>query len=148
MTLFQRAMRLLRQGLEWFPDRYYAHRHPGAAARLMVSALAPAIVRLTPNDKWSLGAHLPYWLGALDAPPVEPLPPSKRIFLFCAYRIQFTHDFMVAILLAWRGHIVTFGYLPKLQSPIKQPLVDHPSAKPYLAAVLGKAETWSNGRIR
>ena len=147
MTLFQRAMRLLRQGFEWAPERYYAHRHPGPAARLAISALAPLIVRLTPNDKWSLGAHLPYWLSALDISPREPLPEPKRIFLFCAYRIQFTHDFMVAILLAWRGHRVTFGYLPKLQSPIKQPLVDHPSAKPYLAAVLGRVGAWSRGRI-
>jgi hypothetical protein len=148
MTLFQRIMRVLRQALEWAPDRYFAHRHPGPIARLVIVALAPVVARLTPNDKWSLGVHLPYWLDALNVPPMLPLPPSKRIFMFCAYRIQFTHDFMVAILLAWRGHTVTVGYLPKLQSPIKQPLIDHVSAKPYLAAVLGKVEAWSRGRIR
>ena len=226
MTLFERLMRVVRQGVEWLPDRFYAHRHPGPAGRLAISLLAPVVVRLTPNDKWSLGVHLPFWLSALEAPPVHPLPAAKRIFLFCAYRIQFTHDFMTAILLAWRGHTITLGYLPKLQSPIKQkgrctpndkwslgvhlpfwlsaleappvhplpaakriflfcayriqfthdfmtaillawrghtitlgylpklqspikqPLVDHPSAKPYLAAVLGKVGAWSRGRIR
>ncbi len=148
MTLFQRVMRLLRQQIEAVPGSYYAHRHPGPLARWVISALSPVIVHLTPNDKWSLGAHLPYWLAALDVPPVKPLPEPKRIFLFCAYRIQFTLDFTIAIFLAWRGHAVTIGYLPKLQSPIKTPLLDDPSAKPYLAAVLAKVQTWSKGRIR
>jgi hypothetical protein len=140
--------RRLRQGLEWLPDKIYVHRHPGPIARRLIFALSPVVTRLTPNDKWSLGAHLPAWLSALDAAPAYPLPPRKRIFLFSAYRIQFTHDFMVAILLAWRGHRVTMGYLPKLQSPIKPPLEDHPSAKPYLRAVLGRVEQLSRGRIR
>ncbi len=147
MTFTQRVARRLRQGLEWLPDRVYAHRHPGPVARNVISAVAPIVSRLTPNDKWSLGAHLPAWLRALDAAPANPLPPAKRIFLFSAYRIQFTHDFMVAILLAWRGHSVTVGYLPKLQSPIKPPREDHPSAKPYLSAVFNRVERLSGGRI-
>ena len=148
LTYPQRLARVVRQSIEWLPGRIYDHRHPGPLARAVIAMLSPVVCRLTPNDKWSLGAHLPYWLSALDVPPLEPLPAPKRIFLFCAYRIQFTHDFMVAIFLAWRGHAVTVGYLPKLQSPIKPPLVDHGSAKPYLAAVLSRVETWSNGRIR
>jgi len=148
LTIPQRVARRLRLGLEWLPDRIYAHRHPGPVARRLIFALAPIVTRLTPNDKWSLGAHLPAWLSALDAPPAFPLPRRKRIFLFSAYRIQFTHDFMVAILLAWRGHRVTVGYLPKLQSPIKPPLQDHPSAKPYLHEVLGRVEGMTGGRIR
>jgi Capsule polysaccharide biosynthesis protein len=134
-------------GLEWFPDRFYAHRHPGPAARRLIVALAPIVSRLTPNDKWSLGAHLPAWLRALDAAPADPLPSPKRVFLFSAYRIQFTHDFMIAILMAWRGHKVTVGYLPKLQSPIKPPREDHPSAKPYLSDVFSRIERLSGGRI-
>ncbi|MCR9137412.1 MAG: hypothetical protein NXI27_15560 [Alphaproteobacteria bacterium] len=148
MTLLQKTMRLLRQRIEAVPGSYYAHRHPGPVARKVISALSPLIVHLTPNDKWSLGAHLPYWLAALDVPAIKPLPEPKRVFMFCAYRIQFTLDFTVAILLAWRGHTVTIGYLPKLQSPIKSPLIDDPSAKPYLAAVLAQVESWSRGRIR
>lgn len=147
LTVTQRIVRRLRQGIEWLPDHFYAHRHPGPAMRILIAALAPIVTRLTPNDKWSLGAHLPTWLSALDAAPVYPLPPSKHIFLFSAYRTQFTYDFMVAILLAWRGHNVTVGYLPKLQSPIKPPLKDHPSAKPYLRAVLSPVKILSNGRI-
>ncbi len=148
LTITQRLARRLRQGLEWLPDHIYAHRHPGPIARRLIFALAPVVTRLTPNDKWSLSAHLPAWLSALNAAPAYPLPPPKRIFLFTAYRIQFTHDFMVAILLAWRGHSVTMGYLPKLQSPIKPPLEDHPSAKPYLRAVLGRVKRLSGGRLR
>lgn len=148
LTFTQRVARQLRQGLEWLPDHIYAHRHPGPVARCLIFALAPIVARLTPNDKWSLGAHLPAWLSALDAAPAHPLPSPKHIFLFSAYRIQFTHDFMVAILLAWRGHSITVGYLPKLQSPIKPPLEDHRSAKPYLCAVLGRVERLSGGRIR
>lgn len=111
-------------------------------------ALRGVIGHLVPNDKWSLGAHLPLWLRALAIPSPYAAPPSKRIFMFCAYRGQFTLDFMVAILLAWRGHQITFGYLPKLQSPVKEPLVDHASAKPYLAVVLAQVANWSGGRIR
>jgi hypothetical protein len=144
----QILLRKIRLRVESFPGRYYDKRHPGSLGRWLVALTQPLVARLTPNDKWSLGAHLPYWLKALDIPPRQPLPPGKRIFMFCAYRIQFTLDFMVAILLAWRGHKITFGYLPKLQSPIKNPLQDHPSAKPYLAAVLGQVEKWSHGRIR
>lgn len=144
----QILLRKIRLRVESYPGRYYDKRHPGSLGRWLVALTQPLVARLTPNDKWSLGAHLPYWLQALDIPPLQPLPPSKRIFMFCAYRIQFTQDFMIAILLAWRGHKITFGYLPKLQSPIKKPLQDHPSAKPYLASVLGQVEKWSCGRIR
>lgn len=146
-SLPERIARLARQGIEWLPNRCYDHRHPGLVARSLIAALAPAISRLTPNDKWSLGAHIPAWLRALDIAPVQPSPAPKRIFLFSAYRIQFTHDFIFAILLAWRGHSITIGYLPKLQSPIKEPLIDHPSAKPYLRAVLSRVNVWSRGRI-
>ncbi|OEJ66330.1 hypothetical protein BEN30_12310 [Magnetovibrio blakemorei] len=55
---------------------------------------------------------------------------------------------MLAIFLAWRGHKITFGYLPKLQSPIKEPIIDHPSAKPYLKAVFKNIEKLSDGKIK
>jgi hypothetical protein len=106
------------------------------------------VLRLQPNDKWNLHVFLPEWLKCLKQEPLQPLPRPKRIFLFCAYRIQFTHDLNTAILLAWRGHKITVGYLPKLQSPIKEPRRDHPSAKPYLASALSKVEWLSQGRIR
>jgi hypothetical protein len=67
--------------------------------------------------------------------------------LFCAYRGQFTIDLAFAALLLWRGHSVTFAYIPKLRSPIKVPLADHPSAGAYLKAALAKLSAASGGRL-
>jgi hypothetical protein len=126
----------------------YERRHPGRLGRAVIDALAPLVRRATPNDKWNLNVFVPEWLSALEAAGRPPMPPPKRIFLFCAYRIEFTLTLCLATLLAWRGHRMTLGYLPKLQSPIKEPRHDHPSARPYLAAALGKVARLSAGRIR
>jgi hypothetical protein len=128
--------------------RVYARRHPGPLGRAVITALSPLVRRTTPNDKWSLHTFVEHWMRALAVPPRHPRPDPKRIFLFCAYRIEFTLNLNLAILLAWRGHRVTLGYLPKLQSPIKEPRQDHRSARPYLAAALRSVERWSGGRIR
>jgi hypothetical protein len=130
------------------PDRYYSRRHPGPVARRVISLLGPLVRFIGPNDKWNLHVFAREWIRVLDVPPIEPLPAPRRLFLFTAYRIQFTHDLTLAVLLAWRGHRVTVGYLPKLQSPVKEPLIDHPSAKPYLKAALGDIERLTDGRIR
>lgn len=55
---------------------------------------------------------------------------------------------MFAVLLAWRGHRVTIGYFPKLQSPIKEPVLDAPGAREFLHAALDAVERRSGGRIR
>ncbi len=129
-------------------DRYYRARHPGALARGMIRVAAPLVRRMVPVDKWSLGVHAPYWMRAASAPPVEPLPKPRRIFQFCAYRGQFSLELSLAALLAWRGHEVTIGYLPRLGSPIKPPRTDHASAGPYLASALSRIEAASRGRVR
>ncbi|MGE3149757.1 MAG: hypothetical protein AB7K04_11885 [Pseudorhodoplanes sp.] len=103
---------------------------------------------MAPNDKWSLPAHASYWMRAANVPPHLPLPPSRRILIVTAYRGQFTLDLSLAALLAWRGHQVTLGYLPRLGSPIKPPLKDHGSARPYLAAALRGVESASSDRVR
>jgi hypothetical protein len=115
---------------------------------MIVRWLGPIVRRCVPNDKWNLHVFVPVWMAALRVPPREPLPRAKHVFLFCAYRIEFTLNITLAVLLAWRGHRVTIGYLPKLQSPIKEPRRDHSSAKPYLAAALRHVEELSDGRIR
>jgi len=148
MSLPTKGLGHLRRGFEAVFDRHYAARHPGPFARALLRLLGPIVLRDLPNDKWNLHVFVPAWLGALATPVRPPLPPAKRIFLFCAYRIEFTLNLNLAVLLAWRGHRVTIGYLPKLQSPIKEPRRDHPSAKAYLAAALRDVERLSGGRIR
>lgn len=134
--------------LDQILGRIYNHRHPGFIERQLISFLKPFVLRLKPNDKWNLHVFVTEWLKGLNLNPLEPMPEQKRIFMFCAYRIQFTQDLAMAVLMAWRGHHITLGYLPKLQSPIKEPLRDHRSAKPYLSAALSKVERLSGGRIR
>ena len=104
---------------------------------------------MEPNDKWSLGAHAPSWArAALAAPESIRTDQPKCIFQWACYRGQFTLELSLAAMLAAMGHRVTVGYLPKLGSPIKDPLVDHPSAPEYLADALAGVEFASGGRIR
>ncbi len=140
-------LRRLRSATHLFFDRVYAHRHPGPLGRAVIGALRPLTIG-TVNDRWSLGVHLPRWLETAHAPPFLPLPSGKRIFMFCAYRGQFSHDLALACLLAWRGHRITFGYLPKLRSPSKRPMEDHGSAVPYLHALLDPVARLTGGKIR
>lgn len=128
-------------------DRIYARRHPGPLLRLMIRAMSPLTARMKPNDKWSLGVHAPSWMKVVREPAMLPLPASKRIFIFSLYRGQFSLDLPLAALLAWRGHRVTVGYLNKLGSPSKPPLVDHASARGYLADALGRIGPASDGRV-
>lgn len=129
-------------------DPLFSRRHPGVVVRAFIRGMAPLIRCLQPNDRWNLGVFVGEWAKVLDVPPAKPLPPSKRIFIFSCYRGQYTHDLILALLLAWRGHVVTFGYLPKLLSPIKDPLADHPGAGGYLHAVLDGMAGRTNGRVR
>src|SRR5262245_52106006 len=131
----------MRRRVQWLAanwlDPHFVHRHPGAMLRSLVRAAGPLLRVLQPNDQWSLGAFVDQWLQLLDQPVRAPLPPAKRIFIFSCYRGQFTRDLVLAVLLAWRGHRVIFGYFPKLQSPIKEPITDAPEAPEYLRAILG-----------
>jgi hypothetical protein len=129
-------------------DPMFAHRHPGRALIFMVRLLSPLIRQLQPNDRWSLPAFVPGWLRILEQPSPPMRGVAKNIFIFCCYRGQFTLDLILALLLAWRGHKVVLGYLPKLRSPIKEPLQDSPGAAAYLHAVLSPIEALSGGRVR
>jgi hypothetical protein len=133
--------------IKWI-DPLYSQRHPGAVMRSFIRGIGLLVRRLQPNDQWNLDAFVDEWVKVLAVTPVEPLPPSKRIFMFGCYRGQYTHDLILALMFAWRGHTVTYGYLPKLQSPIKDPLADHLSAASYLNAVLGSIAARTSGRVR
>lgn len=129
-------------------DRLFDRRHPGKVGRMLVAITAPMLRSLQPNDKWSTLAFLPEWVRVLDCPCHIPLSRGKRIFIFTAYRGQFTRDIVLALLLRWRGHDVTLGYLPKLQSPIKEPVLDHPSAAPFARRLMRDLERLSQRRIK
>jgi hypothetical protein len=129
-------------------DRRFALRQPGPLARRLIALAAPLVRHMAPNDKWSLGVHAAYWMRAVAEPKLLPCPPPKRLLLFAAYRNQFTLDVSLAALLAWRGHHVVLGYLPRLGSPIKPPLDDHHEAQRYLAAAFRRMERASGGRVQ
>lgn len=130
-----------------FIDRLYATRHPGMFAQAILGGLAPLVCRMPANDRWSLSVHGLWWIKSVGALLEHPAQARRRIFMFCCYRGQFTIDLTFAALLLWRGHTVTFGYIPKLRSPIKSPLADHPSAPSYLARALARAAAASRGRL-
>lgn len=128
-------------------DRFYVERHPGRLERALIRFAAPVVRRMAPNDRWSLPVHAVSWMSVVQAPPALPREQPRRILIFCLYRGQFSIDLPFAALLAWRGHHVTFAYIPKLRSPIKSPLADHPSAKEYLKSALFGVAYASGGRI-
>jgi len=128
-------------------DAFYRTRHPGPVGRSLIRAAAPLVRRMVPNDRWSLPVHAPYWMQAASVHPRSPQRASKRIFMFCLYRGQFTLDLSLAALLAWRGHKVILGYLPRLGSPVKPPFEDDPSAEPYLSAALADLSRASGGKV-
>lgn len=128
-------------------SRIYDYRHPGLLECKILTIAAPVISLCQPNDKWNLHIFIKKWLKALKCPTLYPLPESKSVFIFCAYRGVFTNHLILAILLAWRGHHITLGYLPMLQSPNKPPLKDHSSAKQYLKYALQSISFISSGKI-
>lgn len=128
-------------------DRVYAARHPGWLERRMIALAAPLVRRMTPNDRWSLGVHAPWWVRPVSGVASPPKERRRRIFMFCAYRGQFTIDLTFISLLLARGHHVTFAYIPKLRSPIKPPLADDPSVADYLEDALSRVEQASGGRV-
>lgn len=135
--------------IQWPINRWFARRHPNRFERACIRAAAPLVRQMVPNDRWSLGVHAPYWMQAVSAAPESLRTETpKRIFQFACYRGQFTLELALAALLAARGHQITIGYLPKLGSPIKTPLEDHPSAAAYLASALSKVEAVSKGRVK
>lgn len=149
MTGSNTLFRKLGGRFDRFFTSFYERRHPGRLAQAFLGACQPLIRFSNISDKWNVRWFIPGWMKALQAPHVLPLPRSKKIFIFTTYRIQFTLDLVLAIFLAWRGHTVTIGYLPKLQSPSKPPLLpDHPSAKSWLSFAFADVARLSKGKIR
>ncbi len=142
----RRLVRAMLRPVQWSMDSYFNTRHPRRLAQLLIRAAAPAVRRMVPNDKWSLGVHAPFWMAVVRKPGPKCNSP-KRIFLVACYRGQFTMDITLAALLAWRGHHVTIGYLPKLTSPVRPPFEDDPSAAPYVRNALSRVSAASGGRV-
>lgn len=128
-------------------DPLFSDRHPSPMLNALIRAAGPAVRLLQPNDRWNLAAFIDDWIRILDVPPYQPLPPKKRIFMFGCYRGQFTRDLVLALLLAWRGHQVTLGYLPKLRSPVKPPLDDAPGVQGYLEELLMPLADRTRGQL-
>lgn len=145
--IFRRIVNRLVFVVEGLLSRLYNARHPGSVGQALLSLFSGLVNACQPNDKWNLHVLAPMWMEAVHCPPLAPLPKPKSIFLFCVYRGVFTTHLILAALLAWRGHQVTIGYLPKLQSPNKHPLKDHPSAKPYLRRIMSRIAALTNGKI-
>lgn len=145
--IVNRLRRLLQAVAIHWVDPLFFRRPPGVILRLLIRSMAPLVRQLQPNDQWNVDVFIDDWVKILAVPPIHPLPQSKHIFIFSCYRGQYTQDMIFALLMAWRGHRVTFGYLPKLQSPIKEPLEDHPGVASYLGAVLGTVAARTEGRV-
>jgi hypothetical protein len=147
MLAAERLQRYVQFAARRLIDPRFARRPPGAVVNAIVHMLGPAVRMLEPSDRWNVSAFLEEWVKVLDEPIVEPRPKSKRIFMFTCYRGQLTHDFLLALLLAWRGHIVTLAYLPKLQYPSRTILEDSPSVKEYFGQVFGRLQKRAAGRV-
>src|SRR5262245_14767138 len=79
---FGRFASRVRARIDRLMSDIYRRRHPGKLFCRVLELTYPLVARLSPNDSWSLSGHLVYWMKALDAPQLLPLPPRKRIFIY------------------------------------------------------------------
>lgn len=139
--------RKILQRIEGSLAKRFAIRHPTRTESEMIRYCAPLVRRMVPNDRWSLEVHAPHLARAACLPCPVPARDPLSIALFVAFRGEFAMGLALAAILAWRGHRVTIVYLPRLQSPSKQPIVDSADAGNYLRRSLREVAVASGGRI-
>ena len=145
--LFERIERKALRIIEVYLGQRFANRHPNRFESLLIQVCSPLVKRLIPNDRWSLQVHASHLVSAARLPCSSPAIESKHIALFVCYRGEFARCIALSAMLAWRGHRVTILYLPRLQSPSKQPILDSPDAGQYLLGALQGVNAASGERI-
>lgn len=147
MNLFQKIERKVLRTLESYIGRRFSTRHPNRIEFLLIQAGRPLVKRMIPNDRWSLQVHAKHLVSAARLPCRSLTTDTKNIALFVSYRGEFARCLALSAMLAWRGHRITVLYLPRLQSPSKQPIGDSPDAGLYLRKALREVNEASGDRI-
>jgi hypothetical protein len=126
-------------------DPFFQNRHPKAFIIRITEFFSYIILKTQPNDRWNLHIFVKEWSkGFRDNRKKN----KKKIFMFACYRGRFSHNILLAIILAKMGHKITLGYLPKLRSPIKEPLQESKGTKEYLNYVMTILEKETKGKIK
>jgi len=121
----------------------YGSRLPTGFELALFRLLKPLVLLSQPDDRWNLQVFSQEWLKMLKGNPRN----GSKIALFTAYKGQLTHDIALACMLCSRGHFVEIGYMTRLRSPIKDPLLDTPDSSEYLRGIFRGIERTSNGQI-
>lgn len=125
----------------------FFNRHPNRLELWFINFFSFVLRFSQPSDRWNLPIFVNEWTKILDQN-VKKNKESKSIFMFTCYQGQFTHDIFLSIFLAMQGHRIVLGYLPKLRSPIKEPLEDSKNVGIYITYVMKLLEKKSKGKIK
>ena len=84
-----------------------------------------------PNDRWNLIIYANEWIKFSRKHQIKNTK-KKIILIFCSYRGEFIYNIVLGSILSFYGNKIKIIYLPKLRSPIKEPLVDTKDTELYL----------------
>jgi hypothetical protein len=115
--------------------------------RVILSWLAPLVRQLNINDRWSSFVFFEQWMGSLKNKSEQGSCKKKTILLISANRGRFIETVKMAILLAWRGHKVEYGYFPYCQAPFKEPLEEDPCVLDWLDWVFRRLQILAGDKI-
>ena len=90
-----------------------------------------------PNDRWNLIIYANEWIKFSRKYQIKNSK-KKIILIFCSYRGEFIYNIVLGSILSFYGNKIKIIYLPKLRSPIKEPLSDTKDTELYLHKVFIK----------
>lgn len=146
INLKKKTIRIIQRLAIELIDPFFQNRHPKTFIIIITEFFSRIILKTQPNDRWNLHVFVREW--SKDFLKDNRKKNKKKLFMFACYRGRFSHNILLAIILAKLGHKITLGYLPKLRSPIKKPLQDSKGVKEYLNYVMKILEQETKGRIK
>ena len=133
-NLLQRIRNKIIHPFDEYLLNHYIHKHPSKLSINIISKLNFIFRLFQPNDRWNLIIYADEWLKYSKKYKINN-ESKKKILIFCSYRGEFVNNIILGCILKFFGHEITVIYLPKLRSPIKEPLRDLKETNSYLEKI-------------